>query len=221
MARKSPEATSSTPAAPPAATPAAAEQTTSTGPTPEVGAKDSSEVVTASEKPVGSRRWADIELDEDDDLEEESVALVGRAAKRQRQRLRRRLGRVEAAAERLADRSASGDGSQTSSSGAGGHSRKAAKHGSGEGSEATTALETKEMVVEASSSTLPKAAFTTTPEFERYRVAYRSFRLGNAAGAKGEVSHAASPDVSQKGPVQRLTLLSSLLKAFSLCVGHA
>jgi len=209
MTWKSPEAKSSTPAAPPA-TPAAGEQSTASGPTPEVAAKDSSEVPTAMEKPVGSRRWADIELDEDeDDLEEESVALVGRAAKRQRQRLRRRLGRMEAAAERLAGRSASGDGSQTSSSGA------------GEGSGSTTALETNEMVVEASSLTLSKAAFTRTPEFEQYRRAYRSFRLGNAAGAKGEVSDAASPDVSQKGPVQRRTLLSSLLKALNLCAVHA
>jgi len=172
MTRKSPEAKTSTPAAPPA-TPAAAEKTTSAMPKPEVVAKDSSEDETASGKPVGSRRWADIELDEDDDLEEESVALVGRAAKRQRQRLRRRLGRIEAAAERLAARSASDDGSQTSSSGADGHPRQAAKHESGEDSEstccseATTALETNEMVVEASSSTLPTAAFTTTPEIER------------------------------------------------------
>jgi len=218
---------SSTTAAPPA-TPAAAEQQSILARTsPEVVAEDSSEVLTAVRKPVGSRRWADIELDEDDDLdvveEEESVPLVGRAAKRQRQRLRRRLGRVEAAAVRLAGRSASADGSQSSSSSGGStrHPPKAIKHGNEEGSEATTALEKKEMIMEPSSLAVPKAAFTTTPEFERFRVAYRSFRLGNAAGAKGEVSDTASPDVSQKCPIQRLNFWSALLKALNLCVVHA
>jgi len=134
-----------------------------------------------------SQRWADIESDDEDDAEEEpGEALSGRAAKRQRQRLRRRLGRAEAAAARLSARDRGDNRDMTI---------------------VAAEEESREHSIAGAGPPLPKTQFVgTTPEFEQYRLSYRSFRLGNAAGAKGEVSATMRPEdfCNDAEPSQRL-----------------
>jgi len=163
------------------------------------------------------RRWADIELEDDEDPEaaksvesgvEEATnppqrtELVGRAAKRQRQRERRKLGWGQAAAER-ADASAA------------------------ERSAGRTAERSEQPLADHFAQddgailALPLAEFETTREFEEYRVAYRQFRLGYATGAKGEVADTTRGEESQNSPGHFLKLWRALNTSLSLVAAQS
>lgn len=185
----------------------------------DVDSSDSWEALQAT-KPVGSRRWADIESDddEDDDVDvkvADGAPLTGRAAKRQRQRLRRRLGRAEVAVARFQARAAIDDSSHSTeveSTHFGAEKRLSlCKNLSEEASEV-------KITCDEAGPALPETDFTSTPGFERYRIAYRSFRLGNAVGAKGEVSDLQR---DQKDASPMLKVWSAFLTSLNLSVAHA
>lgn len=191
----------------------------------DVDSSDSWEALKSS-KPVGSRRWADIDSDDDGDQDidaelTEGAPLTGRAAKRQRQRLRRRLGRAESAADRVQARSVVDDASTSS-----GATSTCPSEPSVDEAQSISAHSSKDDAAEkalrkGTSPSLPELSFAATPEFEQYRLAYRSFRLGNAVGAKGEVSDAGNPNMSQRDANPMLTVWSVFLRSLNLFVAHA